>query len=233
MQIQAINNNQANFQAKFVTRQPRITNIKIIDPKVLLTKVPEKIKSESGMLAKEISSIHDGKLWEHTSVDYGYPEKTCSVERTVVNRTVDGYKIGIKKVTELIKKRHDAEAMPKQHVLVQTLKNGVYSSQTNYHKPFSFDFKQDSLPKSVVGLDKKEQTTHFTKQPNFFKRIYLKTLTRLITDKNGCEKTDSKLFNSISQIINKNVSREALRTTGTDDVQYLHKEMREGLFFNF
>ena len=87
----------------------------------------------------------------------------------------------------------------------------------------------------------KNTKTYYTKQPSFFKSLYLKMLNRLITDKNGCEKTDSKLFNRISQIINKNIEKDSFKSKGFLDVEWqshkkdkLNKGLnKKGLIFQF
>ena len=110
----------------------------------------------------------DVKITEKLVFSYGNPEKKCTIERDVVNRTTDGAKVGYKKTTKISGQK------PGFQLLIQNLKDGVYFSQSNVHKPFVFDSKLDKLPKSVVGNDKNNQKTYYTKQPSFFKNLYLK-----------------------------------------------------------
>lgn len=233
MNVSTVDN--TNFQSKFITRKPVSSNIRIFDGQELLAKVPETYRKLDISISSKIDGLRDGIITEELVFNYGNPEKKCSITRYVVNKTTDGAKVGYKKVTKL------SGDKPGFHLLVQNLKNGVYFSQSNVHKPFIFDFKLDKLPKSIVGNDKKEQKTYYTKQPSLFKSLYLKMLNRLITDKNGCEKTDSKLFNRISQIINKNIEKESFKSKGFLDVEWqshkkdkLNKGLnKKGLIFQF
>ena len=66
-------------------------------------------------------------------------------------------------------------------------------------------------------------------------------MNRLITDKNGCEKTNSKNFNCIAQIIDKNIERESFKSKGYLNVEWqsnkkgkLNKGLnRKGIIFQF
>ena len=233
MNVSTIDN--TNFQSKFITRKPQTSNIRIFDGQELLAKVPETYRKLDVFISGKIDGIRNGIITEKLVFKYGNPEKTCSIERDVVNKTTDGAKVGYKKTTKLSGQK------PGFHLLVQNLKDGVYFSQSNVHKPFVFDSKLDKLPKSVVGNDKNNQKTYYTKQPSFFKNLYLKFLNRLITDKNGCEKTNSKNFNCIAQIIDKNIERESFKSKGYLNVEWqsnkkdkLNKGLnKKGVIFQF
>ena len=233
MNISTVDN--INFQSKFITRKPQTSNIRIFDGQELLAKIPETYRNLDVFISGKIDGIRNGIITEKLVFKYGNPEKTCSITRDVVNKTTDGAKVGYKKTTKVSGQK------PGFHLLVQNLKDGVYFSQSNVHKPFVFDSKLDKLPKSVVGNDKNNQKTYYTKQPNFFKNLYLKFLNRLITDKNGCEKTNSKNFNCIAQIIDKNIERESFKSKGYLNVEWqsnkkdtLNKGLnRKGIIFQF
>ena len=229
MNISTVDN--INFQSKFITRKPQTSNIRIFDGQKLLAKIPETYRNLDVFVSGKIDGLRNGIITEELVFNYGNPEKKCSITRDVVNKTTDGAKVGYKKVTKLSGQK------PGFHLLVQNLKNGVYSSQSNVHKPFVFDSKMDNLPKSIAGIDKKDQKTYYTKQPGFFKNLYLKFLNRLITDKNGCEKTNSKLFNCVNQKINKNIEKEPFKSRGYLDVEWESKNndfyKGKGLIFQF
>lgn len=203
MRTDAINN--VNFEAKFVKQVPRISDARILDGHKLLIKIPENCRKMFVETSKEVKSLKNGVLTERIHVNYGNPQKECFVLREVVNAIDNGTEIAYKKITRLSKDKVGF------HYLIQRLNDGVYYSMNTACKNFGFDFKQDKLPKSVLGLDKYEQKTFYTEQPKFFKKMYIKSLSRLITDKNGCEKTDSKLFEKISQIIDNNAQKNLVK----------------------
>ena len=66
-------------------------------------------------------------------------------------------------------------------------------------------------------------------------------MNRLITDKNGCEKTNSKIFNRISQKIDKNIEKESFKSKGYLNVEWqsnkkdkLNKGLnKKGIIFQF
>ena len=233
MNISAVNN--VKFQSKFITRKPLASNVRIFDGQELLAKIPETYKNLEVILSGKVDGMKNGIITEKLVFNYGKPEKKCSIARDVVNQTTDGAKVGYKKTTKLSGQK------PGFQLLIQNLKDGVYFSQSNVHKPFVFDFKLDKLPKSVVGNDKNNQKTHYTKQPSFFKNLYLKFLNRLITDKNGCEKTNSKIFNRVAQMIDENIEKEPFRSKGYLSVEWRSKNKSElykglnkkGMFFQF
>ena len=233
MNVSTVDN--INFQSKFITRKPVSSNIRIFDGQELLAKVPETYRKLNVFISGQVDALRDGIITEELIFNYGNPEKKCSITRDVVNKTTDGAKVGYKKVTKLSGQK------PGFHLLVQNLKDGVYFSQSNVHKPFVFDSKLDKLPKSIVGTDKRNQKTYYTKQPDFFKNLYLKILNRLITDKNGCEKTNSKMFNRITQIIDKNIEKESFKSKGYLNVEWqsnkkdkLNKGLnKKGIIFQF
>ena len=233
MNISTIDN--TNFQSKFITRKPVSSNIRIFDGQELLVKVPETYRKLNVFISGKVDGIKDGIITEKLVFSYGNPEKKCSIESDVVNKTTDGAKVGYKKTTKISGQK------PGFQLLIQNLKDGVYFSQSNVHKPFVFDSKLDKLPKSIVGNDKSNQKTYYTKQPSYLKNLYLKFLNRLVTDKNGCEKTNSKMFDRITQIIDKNIEKEPFRSKGYLSVEWRSKNKSElykglnkkGMFFQF
>lgn len=231
MKINSISN--INFQnTKFKTLKPQLTSHKIIDNGLLLTRIPEEYSSINHSLLKNIHNRFDGSITEISRATYKNPTKYIIVSRSITNEPKKlGFDINYKKITEITTDKK-GKFIPR--TLVQTLKNGVYSSRSILKEHLSFDLNQDKFPKSVIGADKNEQVSYYTKQPKFFKKIYLKTLNRMITDKNGCEKLDSKIYPFISELINKNIEKEPLRANGFDDVNNnTIKPPSKGFLFDF